>query len=314
MLLLSFGFAILAIGVGASYFYLSKHGGDFGKPNKIESQTEQNQVEPLPSITPNPSINQTLLHSPTPTPKPRPSITPTPTPTPTVKFTFHLYEAPTSSCGGYTCIGSNDPNEQPIKHPDSFKLKLQNTKTNQVWQKDSATDWTVEKLLAGSYKATVEYPSATYHGYTSSCDNCQNQQPLSTTGLCGYSFELIIGKDSKMSCGVNNPNEISPDANDHNPPSWNVYYPQANGTITYKTDGKVCVYMYPPSDDRVGDIQGRVGFDGNWQDWKKASSYAYACMDTLTNGSHTFTYQAKDLAGNEQQVQTMNLTVNIEGN
>lgn len=102
---------------------------------------------------------------------------------------------------------------------------------------------------------------------------------------------------------------------DSEAPTTNIYYPQNDGELSYKIDGKVCIVALAPSDNvsHHSEIVTRYAFDGNsMSDY--ASGRAYMCTDSLSNGSHSFKYQSKDKAGNEESEKSINFTVNIPEN
>lgn len=270
-------------------------------------------LSPTPSTSPTVSITPTVTSVPTKVPTSVPTKSPTKTPTTapvqTNSATLKIYQSAYTQCGQYTCIGS-DGKEYPFKSASDTKITLTNTKTNKTVEKSGTAEWKFDGLEEGNYKFVGTYPP-NYLQHTDGCNNCKNPQRLTTSGVCGYTFDLEKGKDVSIFCAVYSTSELQADTSDKTPPTSSVYYPQAGGTITYKTDGKVCVYMNPPSDNSQGQIQTRVAFDENWQSWKNASDYAYACVDSLSNGNHNFKYQSKDLAGNEESIRSMDFTVNI---
>lgn len=107
----------------------------------------------------------------------------------------------------------------------------------------------------------------------------------------------------------------TPQPADTEAPKTNVYHPQNNGVMSYKFDGRFCVILNPPSDNQssYNDIGVSYKFDGDtWTEWRYA--VAYLCKDTLPNGPHTIAVKSKDKAGNVENEQVINFTVNIEGN
>lgn len=110
---------------------------------------------------------------------------------------------------------------------------------------------------------------------------------------------------SQSSKGSNSP--------DTTPPTTNIYYPQPNGSITYKIDGKVCAVATAPTDDNPAGVETEYKFDdGGWSGY--AAGRGYLCADSLPNGTHTLSYHSKDKAGNVESTKTLGFTVNIVGN
>jgi len=103
-------------------------------------------------------------------------------------------------------------------------------------------------------------------------------------------------------------------APDIQPPFSIVMTPQNEGTITSKTEGKVCAFISPPSDNVTppGDIEVLYAFDSDA--YTSIKNNTYLCKDVLTNGPHTLKYKSKDAAGNEEVEKSVVFTVNIEGN
>ncbi|MFO0703899.1 MAG: hypothetical protein U0525_04210 [Patescibacteria group bacterium] len=101
---------------------------------------------------------------------------------------------------------------------------------------------------------------------------------------------------------------------DTQPPFSIVMTPENNGSITQKTDGKVCAFMSPPSDNvsKSEDIEVIYSFDSLTEVRVKATNYL--CTDSLANGAHTLKYRSKDAAGNEEADKVVNFTVNIADN
>lgn len=102
---------------------------------------------------------------------------------------------------------------------------------------------------------------------------------------------------------------------DTEPPRTNIYHPQNGGEITGKLDGKICAILHPPSDNQstYSDIGVSYKFDNDsWSDFK--TSTAYLCKDSMPNGAHTLYVKSRDKAGNVEQEQVINFTLNIEGN
>lgn len=115
------------------------------------------------------------------------------------------------------------------------------------------------------------------------------------------------------------PTETIPTASDSaadtQPPQTNIFYPQDNGTISYKTNGKICAIASEPHDDRTNSnqIQTQYAFDSDSYN-TYAKAVVYLCKDVLGNGPHTLKYRSKDEAGNIEAEQTRHFTVAIEGN
>lgn len=104
---------------------------------------------------------------------------------------------------------------------------------------------------------------------------------------------------------------------DHEAPHSHIMIPNAgsNYQILYKTDGKVCVIFDGASDNvsNFNDIQTAFHFDDDaWSSFE--TRRVYGCKDSMPNGPHVIHYQSRDPAGNTEAEQTMNFTVNIEGN
>ncbi|MBI2611346.1 hypothetical protein HYW54_01195 [Candidatus Gottesmanbacteria bacterium] len=105
--------------------------------------------------------------------------------------------------------------------------------------------------------------------------------------------------------------EIPPTPVDTSPPTTNVFYPQAGGFITFKTDGKICAIMSAPTDDSgFAGVETFYAFDGG----SFQKGVGYLCADSLPNGPHTLSFYSKDQAGNTEATRTISFTVNIEGN
>lgn len=87
-----------------------------------------------------------------------------------------------------------------------------------------------------------------------------------------------------------------------------------NGSITYKTDGKVCAIATEPNDNSgPNGIETEYKFDNeNWSGY--AGGRGYLCSSSLKNGTHTLSYHSKDKAGNVESTKTIQFTVNIPGN
>ena len=151
-----------------------------------------------------------------------------------------------------------------------------------------------------------------------SCEGCQNKEDISSFNTCGYVVDVMSGDAISMTCMFGSPKRLGQPSDsqlstpqDTTPPMMNIYYPQPNGSITYKIDGKVCAIMTAPTDDSGNQgVETHYRFDdGNWQ-----TGGGYLCVDTLSNGAHTLSYYSKDKAGNTESTKTMSFSVNIAGN
>lgn len=105
---------------------------------------------------------------------------------------------------------------------------------------------------------------------------------------------------------------LSPDTE---PPKTNLIFPKQNGTIEYKTDGRICAVSAGPTDNRTNhnDIETAFHFDADeWSTFEKMR--VYMCKDPLPNGPHMLYVKSRDAAGNVESEQTIGFTVAIEGN
>jgi len=101
---------------------------------------------------------------------------------------------------------------------------------------------------------------------------------------------------------------------DTQPPFSIVMTPQNEGTITSKTDGRVCAFMSPPSDNVTSPEEIEVFYAFDSDAYASVKNSTYLCKETLPNGPHTLKYKSKDAAGNEEVDKSIVFTVNITGN
>jgi len=293
-----------------------------------KTKTSQNEKKETPKTmikiaTPS---SQPLTATPSPTktvtkPVVPPPIPPKVLPPTTGMISVHLSDSTSQTCqyAGYCFDGGID---KPIKAP-GFKVRVSNPDTKYSTENQSVTsDWTVKDLVPGRFHVDVWASSGSYGTRASDCQNCPNNQST-TDSDCGVVFDLKAGANPRVLCKFQNykPDFSQstppppPPSGDTSPPTTHISYPQSGGTITYRTDGKVCAIASAPTDDKSSwnDIQTDYAFDsGGWYGY--ATNRPYLCADSLSNGAHTLRYHSKDQAGNEESTQTLSFTVDIAGN
>lgn len=270
-------------------------------------QVKPQQTENISAITP------TLFSSPT--------LTPTPTPNKIIIPTKPSF-SPTPSLPNVTFL-IRDNNNLPIADT-SLALSIKNEDTGQEQKiQNKSSSWYITNLDPGKYKFWISYPTDRYVTMEKSCEGCENKQDVTAYDSCGYYFQFQTGNHVIINCKLlvsHPPNALpvnsvySGSGPDTMPPNTNIYYPQNNGSITYKIDGKVCAIATQPNDDQgPAGIETEYKFDdGSWSGY--AGGRGYLCADSLPNGSHTLSYHSKDKSGNVEATKTIGFTVNIPGN
>lgn len=253
---------------------------------------------------------------------PAPTVSPIPTAVPVRKVFIPLptKSLPTLASNTATINAIISANNAPL-NDDSLNFYLRNEKTGEEKiLKNTSSAWTINHVPPGKYKLYVPFSYKKYTYGDRSCEGCQNKQDITDFGICGYVINLNEGDNVKFHCALlpvhqldlpsnnSNSNNSGPDTS---PPTTNIFYPQPNGSITYKTDGKICAYMSEPSDNFGGkNVETFFKFDnGNF-----SKGVGYLCADSLPNGPHTLSYYSKDQAGNTEATKTISFTVNIPGN
>jgi hypothetical protein len=246
-----------------------------------------------------------------PTPSPKPTIKPLPTRVPV---------SPTSTTTSISVYAGD--NGIAITDPSIyFFLRNEESAQEQMVKNSNSGSWTLSNLSPGKYKMYVSYSYNNFMNIDKKCEGCQNNQEISSPGSCGYIFDLKAGNNVRLSCtlrpvkpltgGQTANNQLS---NDTMPPNTNIYYPQPNGSITYKIDGKICAIATQPNDNSGPEgIETEYRFDNdNWSGY--AGGRGYLCASSLSNGPHTLSYHSKDWAGNVETTKTISFSVNIPGN
>lgn len=257
----------------------------------------------------------------TPILSPSPTFTPTPTPNKIIIPT-KIPSSPTPNLPNVSFF-IKDNNSSPILDT-SLALSIKNEDTGQEQKiQNKSSSWSITNLIPGKYKFWISYPTDRYATMEKSCEGCENKQDIDAFDSCGYYFQVHTGNHIKIICKLlashplnvpgTNANDSGPGP-DTMPPNTNIYYPQSNGSIIYKIDGKVCAITTQPNDDQgPNGIETEYKFDdGNWSGY--AGGRAYLCTDSLPNGYHTLSYHSKDKSGNVEATKTINFTVNISGN
>lgn len=262
----------------------------------------QNNQEDIPSFSLLPTA------SPTPSLKPKPtSLIPT-------------YRTPTTIQSTGTIYTYISDNGNPITD-NSLQLYIRNENTgDEQIMKNTTSSWTVSGIKPGKYKMYIPYSYKQYFNPERNCEGCRDKEDVSDFGKCGYVVNLHAGDIIKFSCSLRTTHQLNiPPSNISNnssgpdtmPPNTNIYYPQPNGSITYKMDGKVCAIASEPNDNQgPNGIETEYRFDeGPWSGY--AAGRAFLCADSLPNGPHTLSYYSKDKAGNVESTKTLQFTVNI---
>ncbi len=264
------------------------------------------------------SEKQILFLSPTPIS----TITPIPSPTPShppVKYIPTLTPLPTKSSTA-TIMAAISNNGSPVSDTAPYLFVRNEDTAHEQILKNGNSNWIITGITPGKYKVYIAYSINSFMNPEISCQGCQNPQNISGPGSCGYIVELSAGDTMKLSCelrpvmplsGQVSNNQLS---NDTTPPNTNIYYPQPDGSITYKIDGQVCAIATQPNDNSGPEgIETEYKFDdGNWSGY--AGGRGYLCTPTLANGPHTLYYHSKDRAGNVEETKSLQFTVNIPGN
>ena len=255
--------------------------------------------------------------SPTLLPSPVSSVTPTKIPLPTKKAI-----SPTPISPAVIFLIKDNTNSPILDNSLALSIKNEDTGKEQKIQNQSSS-WSITNLNPGKYKFWISYPTDRYATMEKSCEGCENREDVAVYDSCGYHFTFQTGNHVKISCKLmssrplNFPGTSANDSGpgpDTTPPNTNISYPQQNGSITYKIDGKVCAIATQPNDDQgPNGIETEYKFDnGSWSGY--ASDRAYLCADSLPNGPHTLSYHSKDKSGNVENTKTISFTVNIPGN
>ncbi|OGG30446.1 hypothetical protein A2973_01030 [Candidatus Gottesmanbacteria bacterium RIFCSPLOWO2_01_FULL_49_10] len=253
-----------------------------------------------------------------PIPTSTPALTPTPSPKPTTTPPPARRLVPSSAPAGATIEVHMNNYGTPITDT-SLDLTIKNEVSGQEQKiKNTTSNWSLPNFNPGKYRFSIIFPMEKYFNPTRSCEGCQNKVDISTFNTCGYVVDVGSRDTISMTCMLGSPKRLGQPSDtqgstsqDTTPPTTHIYYPQPNGSITYKIDGKVCAIMTEPTDDSGGQgVETHYRFDeGNWQ-----TGVGYLCADALPNGPHTLSYYAKDKAGNTESTKTISFSVNIAGN
>ncbi len=292
LLLIITAVAVTAIGGYSTFSRLKRYNIDEAKTTQVPSFSQTEFPTSSPTLTP----ISTTKFLPT-----RVPVSPTPS---TITISVQIHD---------NGAAINDPSPY-------FFLRNEDTSSEQILKNSNSGYWIVSNLKPGKYKMYVAYSYNSFIHIDQKCEGCQNKEDISNPGSCGYIVDLHTGDNIKIVCemravhplGSQSTNSLI--ANDTIPPVTNLYYPQMNGSITYKTDGKVCAVMTEPSDNQGSNgVETEYQFDnGNWSGY--AGGHPYLCADSLPNGQHTLSYHSKDKAGNVESTKTIQFTVNISGN
>ena len=249
------------------------------------------------------------------------NLSPTITPSPTIylsstPITFSTLPPPTTITPSTGIIRVSLTNQNQPLTDTTLTLHIRNEiiQEEKIYNNTNSL-WEIRDVNPGKYKVTIPFIYTNYYSPERNCQGCRNQEDKSENQVCGFVFSLQAGDNVKISCSLrkatqlNLPNSAQPDTL---PPRTYIFYPQPNGTITYKTDGKVCAYENPPTDNGASTegIQTFYKFDD--RDWQ--SGIGYLCADSLPNGPHTISFYSKDKAGNVESTTTFPFTVDIPGN
>src|SRR3989344_1516231 len=141
-------------------------------------------------------------------------------------------------------IFSISDNGAAILDPNlNLNIKDENTGKEQKLQ-NTGSSWTVNNIPQGIYRFYINFPQERYFNPEKNCEGCKNKEDLSNFDTCGYKLQINEGENVKISCMLRSTRPLSNQINspqpasDTIPPNTNIYYPQQNGSITYKTDGK----------------------------------------------------------------------------
>jgi hypothetical protein len=248
-----------------------------------------------------------------PSSSPTPTLKPTTGPIPTKKPVQNT--TTTGSINANISLDNKQSNDQV------FEYVFRNETTGQEKRIHNETSsLKTSSLNPGRYNITILFPQDRFSYSSRECDNCGTSTGFSDWGKCGYEVNLQAGQTINFICKLRTSRIINlpvPNSNngsnqpDTNPPQTNIFYPLPNGTITYKTDGKVCASMSEPIDNAGSQgVETQYKFDnGGWQ-----KGIGYLCTESLSNGPHSLSFFSKDKAGNVEAVRTINFTVNIPGN
>jgi hypothetical protein len=248
-----------------------------------------------------------------PSPLPTPTLKPTTGPIPTKKPIQNI--STTGSINANISVDDKQSNDQV------FEYVFRNETTGQEKRIHNETsNLNTNSLTPGRYNITILFPQDRFSYSSRECDNCGTSTGFSDWGKCGYEVNLQMGQTINFICKLRSSRIINlpvPSSNtetnqpDTIPPRTNIFYPQPNGSITYKTDGKVCASMSEPIDNAGSQgVETQYKFDnGGWQ-----KGIGYLCTESLSNGPHSLSFFSKDKAGNVEAARTINFTVNIPGN
>lgn len=261
------------------------------------------------------SIPQKKPQSPTisPTDYPRPSPT---SPQITNADIHPTYPPPTVTPSTGIIKAVINDNGQPITDTSlTLHIRNENTQEEQVLNNVNSS-WIIPGIKPDKYKISIPFSYKNYFNPDRSCEGCRDKEDKSDFEVCGYVVVLRAGDNIKISCTLRKTQQFSLPENtepaDTLPPQTSIFYPQPNGSITYKTDGKVCAYEAAPSDNgrSTEGLQTFYKFDD--RDWQ--TGMGYLCADSLPNGPHTISFYSKDKAGNVETTSSFSFTVNIPGN
>lgn len=215
-----------------------------------------------------------------------------------------------------------DPFRKESITSGDFLYRIENTKTKERFESKGPLDWTKADLSAGPYKISVYFKDP-YANDTGKCDSCSNSYSSQNESyMCGWNYELAPKDNPTFICGLTKrdgqyyeslipkPAYTSPDTE---APRASFFWPQAGGTMSYKTEGKYCVIMNAPSDNRDtwDQLQVEYRFDSeSWSGWQTNQS-TLCTNSSLPNGPHTFEVHYKDTAGNIGSPQSLSFTVSI---
>lgn len=278
----------LSASVGA-YFYLTR-------TTSPATKSPPKKSEPMSTSSADTTATPPALPSPIPIvpPPPAPKISGG-----TVKV--HLTE------------GNDNNTNNSLSQPTKFQIVIHD---DAAFKRSisGVSDWTSPLIPEGSYFVDVYYQSP-FAEWQSDCDNCFDEHNNSSTYRS--SVQLTIKNNQTSTVKFKYKNFVTPileppkqATNDHKAPITNIFYPAQGGTISYKTDGKVCAYESAPTDSPDDQVTTHFAFDGG----SFQTATGYLCADSLPNGSHSLAYYSTDQWGNTESTRTLSFSVNIMGN